>query len=399
MAVSGGGTGWNSTLPPISQGWELVLTVLFVVFHSGILTFGNSYILEEEHILMYMIAVLSIVLYLRLSITTAIATPTPIPTIYKYAPLIIPVASRIGELLISGHGQDPSVRMHSAHHAGAFLSSLFLLMLGRWYLYRVDITPSVPNTIADCCALLCLGQSWWEKRDIDPERHGFGGTRLAIAITIIGFLISICQALQGRKIAGNSRTVADSITIMIKMILLILIVTGPSSATSAALVSAQAAAVYLLSSMSGLPTTVPSPVLAALCRFITRHVFFATNHGCTFSRLQLSAAFVATTTFNFYFAGASLFINTFGWEILGLVFAWFLSSRGRPSLWRWYCLYQWIEMLCSCISVSVLRRHLMVWDIYAPHFLFVAIFMIIYSGFQLAVYYFDRNSTPQQKSE
>jgi hypothetical protein len=27
--------------------------------------------------------------------------------------------------------------------------------------------------------------------------------------------------------------------------------------------------------------------------------------------------------------------------------------------------------------VSVLRRHLMVWDIYAPHFLFVAIFTVL----------------------
>ena len=138
---------------------------------------------------------------------------------------------------------------------------------------------------------------------------------------------------------------------------------------------------------------VPSAVLAALWRFIIRHTFFATNHGCTFSRLQLSAAFVATSTFNFVFAGTSLFINTFGWEIVGLSFAWLLSSSTgkqseRRNLWRYYCLYQLIETLCSCVSVSVLRRHLMVWDIYAPHFLFVAIFMIIFAAFQLLVCYF-----------
>lgn len=152
---------------------------------------------------------------------------------------------------------------------------------------------------------------------------------------------------------------------------------------------------------TSLPTQqVPSAVLAALWRFIVRHIFFATNHGCTFSRLQLSAAFVATTTFNFVFAGASLFINTFGWEIVGLSFAWVLSSstgkgNQRIVLWRWYCLYQLIETLCSCISVSVLRRHLMVWDIYAPHFLFVAIFMILFSAFQLLVCYFGYRSSIQ----
>ena len=103
-------------------------------------------------------------------------------------------------------------------------------------------------------------------------------------------------------------------------------------------------------------------------------------------------AFVATSTFNFVFAGSSLFINTFGWEVVGLAVAWLLSSRrktvNRQSLWRWYCLYQLIETLCSCVSVSVLRRHLMVWDIYAPHFLFVAIFTILFSAFQLLVCYY-----------
>jgi hypothetical protein len=147
----------------------------------------------------------------------------------------------------------------------------------------------------------------------------------------------------------------------------------------------------------------PCAVLAALWRFMVRHAFFATNHGCSFARLQVSSAFVATSVFNFGFAGSSLFINTFGWEIVGLSFAWLLSShasqsamaagpRRRTELWRWYCLYQLIETLCSCVSVSLLRRHLMVWDIYAPHFLFVAIFTILYSAIQLMVCYFGYQS-------
>jgi hypothetical protein len=148
---------------------------------------------------------------------------------------------------------------------------------------------------------------------------------------------------------------------------------------------------------------VPCGVLAALWRFLVRHAFFATNHGCSFARLQVSSAFVATSEFNFVFAGSSLFINTFGWEIVGLSFAWLLSTHAsqsaiaagpprRTELWRWYCLYQLIETLCSCVSVSLLRRHLMVWDIYAPHFLFVAIFTILYSAFQLLVCFFGYQS-------
>lgn len=96
---------------------------------------------------------------------------------------------------------------------------------------------------------------------------------------------------------------------------------------------------------------------------------------------------MATSEFNFVFAGTSLFINTFGWEIVGLAIAWLLSSNRRTNIWRFYCFYQMIETFCSCISVSVLKRHLMVWDIYAPHFLFVSIFTILHVAAQLLVYF------------
>lgn len=376
--------------PPPGQVWELILTMLFVVFSCGILTFGNSYILEEEHVCMYMIAILGFVLSVRLA-SGAQSKPG---SLQQYGPLIIPIASRLGELFVTGHGQDPSVRAHDAHHPAIFLSGIVALVAARWYLNHVHFTPSFAHMMVDCATLACLGQSWWEKRQPDPERHGFAGTRCAIALVLIGLLISLYQAnlQQGQVVRPRNDTSGSGVAIIIKLMLLIMIVTGPSSASSMALFSAQASAIFVISRISG-PDTVASGVLAALWRFIVRHVFFATNHGCTFSRLQLSAAFVATSTFNFVFAGSSLFINTFGWEIVGLCFAWMLSSSDakntkRFNLWRWYCIYQLIETLCSCVSVSVLRRHLMVWDIYAPHFLFVAIFMILFAAFQLLVCYF-----------
>ena len=47
-------------------------------------------------------------------------------------------------------------------------------------------------------------------------------------------------------------------------------------------------------------------------RLLFRHVFFATNHGCAFNRLQYSAAFVASIEFDFHIGGFQLFLNTFG---------------------------------------------------------------------------------------
>jgi phosphatidylinositol glycan class O len=137
-------------------------------------------------------------------------------------------------------------------------------------------------------------------------------------------------------------------------------------------------ALYSVSSSRAGLNQVHSVVLAALLKLVTRQIFFLTNHGCAFNRLQYSAAFTATKDFNFMLGGISLFLNTFGWEVAGLAIAWLLSYRsGRQTTWRIYTIYQLVEAIFSCISVSVLRRHLMVWDIYAPRFIFSTIFSML----------------------
>ena len=124
-----------------------------------------------------------------------------------------------------------------------------------------------------------------------------------------------------------------------------------------------------------------------LWRFLVRHIFFATNHGCAFNRLQYSAAFVSTVEFDFVLGGMQLFLNTFGWEIVGLVTVRMTSTfLQKPGLWRWYCVFQILESFLNCISVSVLRRHLMVWAIYAPRFLFSSVFLILNGLGQLVVF-------------
>ncbi len=100
-------------------------------------------------------------------------------------------------------------------------------------------------------------------------------------------------------------------------------------------------------------------MLAAIWRLSIRHAFFATGHACSFNRLQFSAAFVAYETFMFFTAGLSLFLNTFGWDILGICFLASVSNASnRPKVYTWFCFYQLLETVASCISVSLMRRHL-----------------------------------------
>mmetsp|Transcript_4240 Transcript_4240/g.8154 ORF Transcript_4240/g.8154 Transcript_4240/m.8154 type:complete len:137 (-) Transcript_4240:210-620(-) len=77
---------------------------------------------------------------------------------------------------------------------------------------------------------------------------------------------------------------------------------------------------------------VDAPVSAVIWRLAIRHVFFTTNYHCLSNCLQFSAAFVASETFQFYLAGTSLFMNTFGWEILGSTLVLIYSRAGRSTI-------------------------------------------------------------------
>jgi phosphatidylinositol glycan class O len=350
---------------------ETSLAFLFVVYHCGVLTFSNSYILEEQRSLQCATTVLSVTVALR----WIPRAQSPVPryqehpksvAMFFYA-MLIPVASRLNELLVSGHGLDPSIRLHTAHSSLVFLPCLVVLVLARWRLYQQRIIPTLYHTVADCMALTALGASWWEKRSVDPNRTGFTPCRIALALVALGLVpVLLNPEIQATSLAASKKR--DGFVVLCKLLISLLAFTGPSTAATLVLYLLQVSALYCLS------THLPCLVMATLIKLVTRHVFFATNHGCFFNRLQYSAAFVATSDFRFVTGGIALFLNTFGWEIAGIVVCQCLS---RPNVWRLYVALQILEALSSCVSVSLLRRHLMVWDVYAPHFLFTSIFTFL----------------------
>ena len=352
---------------------EDVVAGLFSVFVCGVLTFSNSYILEEEHIYMYALAIISTIAALRVR-------AEPVKSSIWIGLLLVPITSRFSGLLVTGHGLDPSLLVHTAHHSLIFLSSVVMLVLGRWYLYHLRATVDQWQAMLDCAVLACLAASWWEKRQPDPGRNGYTACRIALAFWGVAVAFKAGKLVLSRTPKRNkSGDDASVLEWVMKMLIAILAVTGPSTATTAVLLLSQMMIIFMLSRWNS-SLRLSSGTLAILWRFVIRHTFFATNHACTLNRLQLSAAFIATSEFNFTLGGVSLFANTFGWEIVGILFAYQCGrQKDRASLWRVYGALQVLEALTSSISVSVLRRHLMVWDIYAPHFLFVSIFTVLSS--------------------
>eukprot|EP00592_Proboscia_alata_P029653 CAMPEP_0194443278 /NCGR_PEP_ID=MMETSP0176-20130528/126614_1 /TAXON_ID=216777 /ORGANISM="Proboscia alata, Strain PI-D3" /LENGTH=1057 /DNA_ID=CAMNT_0039269503 /DNA_START=200 /DNA_END=3369 /DNA_ORIENTATION=- len=371
---------------------ELSITAIMVVFHCIVLTFSNSYIESEQQIIMFFYSILCITFSYRWMLIDASShknqdrtfgatlsdSSVGAPQLLIALPIIMTICARINDCLVSGHGLDPSIRLHSTHSALVFLPCLALLGLARLVISSLlaDNSPRENNLInhallrtssfydcfsdidmqSDLFTLILLSFAWWEKRSIDQSRNGYTLSLLAMIIPLLGIArrlgISILyQYNWTRKRKSRHRTSSDNavvsksvtnatadsrndvssikrkesaanniILIAFKFLLLIMLVTGPSAAASGLLLVIQYWATHTLSTSHN--GKIPSPSIAAIWRFSIRHAFFASGHACSFNRLQFSAAFVTTETFEFIRAGTSLFLNTFGWEVLGLFLIW-----------------------------------------------------------------------------
>lgn len=75
------------------------------------------------------------------------------------------------------------------------------------------------------------------------------------------------------------------------------------------------------------------------------------------------------------------------------------QANRRMGIWSWFCFYQLLEASGSCISVSLMRRHLMVWAIFAPRFVFACVFTLICLSFWIfgAALETERESGPDPR--
>jgi phosphatidylinositol glycan class O len=382
---------------------ELATSIAFMTFHCGVLTFGNSYIEHEREIVAFFLSVICLLVYRRRYFATPVGAKSAIGSIHL--PLIVALCSRTNDIFITGHGLDPSIHLHAAHHPAVFLSSLLVLAILRirWLgsssetIERSGTTRAFSSTSIDIIAIMCISCSWWDKRSLDHSRTGFVSARLALVAVFLGLVHSLLSlsklwkssSRHGQKDIIGECQVEQVQLVLFRAMLFLVIVTGPSMGSTGVFILIQSAALRQMIE-STRANDVAAPAMAAIWRLAIRQVFFASNHHCSFNRLQFSAAFVATNTFQFFIAGFSLFMNTFGYEILGscMVLAYSQSRRDSSRnnsayVWEWFIYFQWTEILASCLSVSMMKLHLMVWAIFAPRFMFAVVFTAV--GFPLWV--------------
>ncbi|KAF8913454.1 hypothetical protein CPB85DRAFT_1434088 [Mucidula mucida] len=123
-------------------------------------------------------------------------------------------------------------------------------------------------------------------------------------------------------------------------------------------------------------------------------MFFSTGHQSTISSIQWKSGFILTPTASYTFAPITVVLNTFGPLFLAGLAAPLLALWNRPPMMAsipgrenakpeldvkvkgettlaviGMMLYYTSLLLGSAVSAAVLRRHLMVWKVFAPRFM------------------------------
>jgi GPI ethanolamine phosphate transferase 3 subunit O len=209
---------------------EEVLTILFIFFSCGLLSFSNSYIENEQHITAFALSVICI------SISARLFTICQTKLWISSLPLLLAGTARIHEISISGHGIDPSIPMHLAHNPFIFVTSIAVLSYLRLYSVQAK---GVLQTATDLLTMAFLLHSWLEKRNSDTQRNGFLSCRIALLLWIFGALTA-CQ---------SSAKYSRKSNLAIKFALGIMMVTGPSAATTMVLFFFQAWTLHQLYSL------------------------------------------------------------------------------------------------------------------------------------------------------
>ena len=273
----------NASLRPalhVGKVIESGAALLFMVFHCLVLTFSNSYIESEKHIIMFLLGSLSLSMAIRQWINVSKGEAENIrtvnskdhtrevpafPTHAVWMPILVALCSRSNALFVSGHGLDPSIRMHAVHAASVFLPSLAILAVFRIITSHVASfhRPTSHFTkhggaLVDILCLAFYAFSWWEKRSPDHSRNGYRTCRAALLISLLGVVVSIFMLEYPRRINGRDPNVFNSkhfhsiLSLLFKVLIFTIGTMGPAAAASSVFFLIQAWALHNITSATGL---------------------------------------------------------------------------------------------------------------------------------------------------
>lgn len=98
--------------------------------------------------------------------------------------------------------------------------------------------------------------------------------------------------------------------------------------------------------------------------------FYATGHRCNIQSLRISSAFIGFDEYNFWLNGILLSLNT-------LTSYFIVFTCKHPTEIKYFMIHYSVTICCTLLNTFVNGRHLMVWSIFAPKFIFDGIIFCV----------------------
>ncbi|KAJ4749279.1 GPI ethanolamine phosphate transferase 2 [Rhynchospora pubera] len=243
-------------------------------------------------------------------------------------------------------------------------------------------------TVGTMLSYLFIATFWLSERSFAPKMVYFIG----LSLFVLNFVLRYLGILEKGETVQRLRSLAlVMVSAWSPTILILLGKQGPF----VVLVCIIAGWSIISSKNKGLlddckmdPISVMQWSLLAIC------LFYQTGHWCTFDGLRYGAAFIGFDEFKVVRQAILLFVDTFGISHILPIFSLpFLvtipnssSSKGRDktviflNLTQVYLLYGLITAITTTFTVlcvAIQRRHLMVWGLFAPKYVFDAIGLLL----------------------
>lgn len=177
---------------------------------------------------------------------------------------------------------------------------------------------------------------------------------------------------------------------VVNITLAVLLVSKPLGALSLCMMIIQLLSLLELFSFLELRRNLIAPVMFGVLGY--QH-YFSTGHQATIASIQWDIGFITTQTIVFPFTHLNIALNTFGSFLIvcvaiPLVTLWRLPPSPKPITVLLQIVtnittllaYQTLTGIMSFIFAAHFRRHLMVWKIFAPRFMFSALLLIVFNA-------------------
>ncbi|ESQ41710.1 hypothetical protein EUTSA_v10012592mg [Eutrema salsugineum] len=387
---------------------------LFIVLVRACSFLSNSYILEEGKVANFLLATTGLI---KLRYSVMRKTMRKEAVIFLAMVSVLRVSIDIGLTKQAATSQfmssSPSWMLgiapdHPALTYAVEIAPILSVVILICVLYRV--IAKTPNeglwkyvSVCSMISYFLIALLWSSETNIfglDGLLHVIGGrNRIPQTVYIIGLVQLFLLASARMFCAGNDKNWA------IRTVALVSACSSPvillSRKQGSMLALAYLLAGFCIMRMEGVERRTKSdgqnkfsklnPLSVLQWTLLSICMFFASGHWCAFDGLRYGAAFVGFDEFVLIRQAVLLTIETFGFSIILSVFGLPLlipihsqtpqaHGEKRYQLFQMYMLYGVISattVTATILCVTIHRRHLMVWGLFAPKFVFDVVGLIL----------------------